>query len=1144
MIHPDGVVIGDTAIVKESVDVELGTITLRDDGIAEFQMGKIKRLSSRFRTENVAVPEALSYSPEQVLAVMIAALVKPSCYVDVGVQHKVYAQSKNPETVGSVCLLAARSLMSAVRSAERGQFWRSMQQWWHEQQVMWNVLLGRQREPVSFQDTLDVEPAIELEATSEAREAVIRLSEITETTRDAEFMDIINLPELSVRDAFRRQFDTDMTAFLGYMWLYGQQEGMLTAIEKQTATINFLTMLRDRYSVTLQAAQPFFYRELTEGHEQDANPADFLISDALVTLIASSPTARDVYAVWQEMAKDTNQDVRSLQENEWLVPHPFDDGKEIRVTHEETYVEVTNGDAVVRLPIDNTYHPSIQEVADSVDVLEPGIRVSLHTDGTAALFVMAYQHSIVWDDEYEIRFSTDRRGNLYKKGAKQAGKITVWPRYTEEFAEIITPPLAFDVAHINGTYFVQKMPSIRLHEGFEVMKPDGSLYSLQVGDEVSEMGVSDTYTITDAPFDWKAIGDANKWVSIYVSPLRERGFEGRIWVDAANPVIRHVSSPVDPSTENMSSVVQSIRIRIPAIVEKNKAISQAQATTTTDALNNVTQAITGVFTNPDCYAMRSEYVAYAAETTRDGTCPTWGKSPRRVVRGMRNRSERERMDADARSYVRMLILAVPPIGFLVDGAIKAGIWYVTAPPPPPVTPQCTLGSCAVNGLCPAGQQCSATGCCTQLSAYEDFVCSVDKQYLLKRTMIAPGGFSIDINASFRCLDGCVNNDCAQKAQMTFPEQCTDAMKRTPLLYGFDSNYGAMNSCLAIDDLATMSYYREFTCSTDGLSVIERATGNVVRTCLGNQTCKQSGDIADCLGPVGYVRPQNAIIDMVCQGNDVYLFDSDTQTFTQHVASCPVRGCQQGACIAYEGDRCDSYAVAGATNINAHVSVDGMPISCNAEGNVVVADGLNKRVNVITGVNNIKNQVYDALALLPPGLMKKDFEIVVYPSGILYGDDLSWQSLWQRVLGSGRDNIGGVDNQTFPYHRRILLTEQQPELMSYAVIHEVMHAYAVDQLTIPAFVPLAGFYNMFSVGQHSNTPVGFHTMIGCKPDGSYDGVPFSDYPNPDCAEEFAEEGAGYVFKACELKAYNEDRYNYFKNEVFDGREYLPPQGCVN
>jgi len=170
--------------------------------------------------------------------------------------------------------------------------------------------------------------------------------------------------------------------------------------------------------------------------------------------------------------------------------------------------------------------------------------------------------------------------------------------------------------------------------------------------------------------------------------------------------------------------------------------------------------------------------------------------------------------------------------------------------------------------------------------------------------------------------------------------------------------------------------------------------------------------------------------------------------------------------------------------------------------------------------------------------------VVYPSGILYGDDLSWQSLWQRVLGSGRDNIGGVDNQTFPYHRRILLTEQQPELMSYAVIHEVMHAYAVDQLTIPAFVPLAGFYNMFSVGQHSNTPVGFHTMIGCKPDGSYDGVPFSDYPNPDCAEEFAEEGAGYVFKACELKAYNEDRYNYFKNEVFDGREYLPPQGCVN
>ncbi|MCL4200211.1 GNAT family N-acetyltransferase [Patescibacteria group bacterium] len=575
-----------------------------------------------------------------------------------------------------------------------------------------------------------------------------------------------------------------------------------------------------------------------------------------------------------------------------------------------------------------------------------------------------------------------------------------------------------------------------------------------------------------------------------------------------------------------------------------EALEQPQARGTKSKGEVLSKAIIDTFTNPDCYAMRSEYAVFAAETTRDGTCPTWGRSPRRVVRGIRNRNEREQMDADARRYVRTLILSVPPLGFLVDGALKAGIWYITAPPPPPVVSQCTLGSCAENGLCPAGQQCSATGCCTQLPSYEDFVCSVDGQYLLKRTMMAPGGFSIDVNQSFRCLDGCVNNDCAQKAQMVFPEVCTEEMRRTPMLYGFDSNAGVMNSCLVIDEQATMSYYREFTCSADGSSVVERSTGNVVRTCLGNQTCKQSGDIADCLGPVGYVRPQNAVIDMVCQGNDVYLFDSDKQTAIQHVASCPVHGCQQGACIAYEGERCDRYAVAGALDINAHVSVDGMPISCNAEGNVTITDGLNKRADVITGVNNIKNQVYDALALLPPGFLKKDFEIVVYPSGILYGDDPSWQSFWQLLRGSGRDNIGGVDNSTFPYHRRILLTEQEPELMTYAVVHEVMHAYAVDQLTIPVFVPLAGFYNMFSVGQHTNTPVGFHSMIGCKPDGTYDGVPFSDYENPDCAEEFAEEGAGYVFKACELKAYNEDRYNYFKNEVFEGREYLPPQGCVN
>jgi len=45
-----------------------------------------------------------------------------------------------------------------------------------------------------------------------------------------------------------------------------------------------------------------------------------------------------------------------------------------------------------------------------------------------------------------------------------------------------------------------------------------------------------------------------------------------------------------------------------------------------------------------------------------------------------------------------------------------------------------------------------------------------------------------------------------------------------------------------------------------------------------------------------------------------------------------------------------------------------------------------------------------------------------------------------------------------------------------------------------------------------------------------------------SEDFADSAAWYVARPCELLQKSPERYTYFRDTIFVGREYIPPQGC--
>lgn len=128
-----------------------------------------------------------------------------------------------------------------------------------------------------------------------------------------------------------------------------------------------------------------------------------------------------------------------------------------------------------------------------------------------------------------------------------------------------------------------------------------------------------------------------------------------------------------------------------------------------------------------------------------------------------------------------------------------------------------------------------------------------------------------------------------------------------------------------------------------------------------------------------------------------------------------------------------------------------------------------------------------------------------------------------------------------------------------IIHEFFHSWAA-QNTTGAFSRFFGqsfvVSGLYDLGNMENdlAPQDYISLAGCrKTDTGYLFTrlsPVTGYPNPDCGEDFAESATYYVMRPCDLLAGGESknaeagkaRYNYFRDTIFGGKEYIPLEGC--
>ena len=135
-----------------------------------------------------------------------------------------------------------------------------------------------------------------------------------------------------------------------------------------------------------------------------------------------------------------------------------------------------------------------------------------------------------------------------------------------------------------------------------------------------------------------------------------------------------------------------------------------------------------------------------------------------------------------------------------------------------------------------------------------------------------------------------------------------------------------------------------------------------------------------------------------------------------------------------------------------------------------------------------------------------------------------------------------------------------------LVHEYFHLWGADEHRLyPDWAPYSHYFAMtenFLLGRGNliDTPKSYGELLGFEvekyvkynspknvfiyDEGAYPVVDYSGLAPEaiELSEDFAESAAWYVTNACELKQESPIRYNYFRDEVFGGQEYLPADGC--
>jgi len=266
-----------------------------------------------------------------------------------------------------------------------------------------------------------------------------------------------------------------------------------------------------------------------------------------------------------------------------------------------------------------------------------------------------------------------------------------------------------------------------------------------------------------------------------------------------------------------------------------------------------------------------------------------------------------------------------------------------------------------------------------------------------------------------------------------------------------------------------------------------------------------------------------------------------------MTECSTNQCVSGACAASAKDACNSYEE-GKTAMKE----DGSCLLTCHDGKYEETSVCGKDITILSYNNEGKQKILEALSLLPDHILE----------GAHYN---TLRHLWYpRVNSTGHTAIGTAYS-IIDLSNTNVMDNSFTGGTAEVVIHEYMHEWATTQAAwYPHSWPLADILNVaplaatFSQQGVAPAPVDYMKTIGCKKEGgkfSYDSQPITGYSGlpaseVECGEDFADSAAWYVTRACDLLKGGESgdaeagqiRYDYFKDTIFEGREYLPVDGC--
>jgi hypothetical protein len=287
-------------------------------------------------------------------------------------------------------------------------------------------------------------------------------------------------------------------------------------------------------------------------------------------------------------------------------------------------------------------------------------------------------------------------------------------------------------------------------------------------------------------------------------------------------------------------------------------------------------------------------------------------------------------------------------------------------------------------------------------------------------------------------------------------------------------------------------------------------------------------------------------DYSCIGNQIVEVSATTGEVLKTLETCQ-SGCSSGMCRAGENAVCqpgEQLRVSDSSESCSLSCVDGTYTRDFAQCGSIDLNGIS--------TNRYREVVMRTLNILPDDFfpVEKFDKLSIYEVPLAHfskGDigDFSPEVNWR----DQEIELNGMASQTGEHLLigREALSEGLVSGVSGTLIHELLHLWESQTVKpLPEGVPYSLVASMPAELLSGGAPFGYSLVTGC-----LDGGPGSafydkqiDVRAVNCGEDFAYAGTQYVLEACQLKSYSPERYEYFKNEVFRGQEYIPKSGCLS